>query len=84
MISMGAILLDGVLVGKGSLVAAGCVVAPNTKIPPNSLVMGVPGKVVRLLSEVDQERIANGWTNYLEYALNYKQQLVRDSLPAQS
>lgn len=76
MISMGAILLDGVVVGRGSLVAAGAVVAPNTQIPPNSLVMGIPGKVVRTLSSADQERISAGWQHYVEYAEIYKEQLA--------
>jgi gamma-carbonic anhydrase len=75
MISMGAILLDGVVVGRGSLVAAGAVVAPNTQIPANSLVMGIPGKVVRTLSVADQARITEGWQHYVEYAEIYKEQL---------
>ncbi len=80
MISMGAILLDGVVVGRGSLVAAGAVVAPNTQIPPNSLVMGIPGKVVRTLSAADQSRISEGWQHYVEYAEIYKKQLAGDSI----
>ncbi len=76
LISMGVILLDGVLVGRGSLVAAGAVVAPNTQIPPNSLVMGVPGKVVRTLSASDQARVTEGWQHYVEYAQMYKDQLA--------
>ena len=35
--------------GGGSIVGAGSVVTKGTVIPPNSLVMGIPGKVVRTL-----------------------------------
>ena len=49
LIGMGAVVLDFAVVGEGSIVGAGSVVTKGTVIPPNSLVMGVPGKVVRAL-----------------------------------
>lgn len=58
LIGMGATLLDNVVVGEGSIIAAGSVVAPNSKIPPYSMVMGVPGKVVKQLPESSgQDRV---------------------------
>ena len=68
LIGMGATLLDGCVIGKGSIVAAGAVVSPHKVIPPNSMVMGVPGKVVRQLTEEDTAPI--GWSvqHYLSYA----------------
>lgn len=53
LIGMGAVVLDGAVIGQGSIVGAGCVVGENKVIPPHSLVVGVPGKVVR---ELDQAR----------------------------
>jgi carbonic anhydrase/acetyltransferase-like protein (isoleucine patch superfamily) len=50
LIGIGAIILDGVRVGRNSLVAAGSLVTPNTQIPPRSLVMGSPAKVKRELA----------------------------------
>ena len=52
---MGAVVLDHVVIGEGSVVAAGCVVGPGTVVPPHSLVMGVPGKVVKQVSEELQQ-----------------------------
>ena len=49
LIGMGAVVLDFAVVGEGSIVGAGSVVTKGTVIPPNSLVMGIPGKVVRTL-----------------------------------
>jgi carbonic anhydrase/acetyltransferase-like protein (isoleucine patch superfamily) len=49
LIGIGAIILNGVEVGAGSIVGAGAVVTKS--VPPRSLVMGVPGKVVRELSD---------------------------------
>ena len=50
LVGMGAILLNKVRVGRGSIIAAGAVVTEGTQVPPGSLVVGVPGKVVRQLS----------------------------------
>jgi carbonic anhydrase/acetyltransferase-like protein (isoleucine patch superfamily) len=57
LIGMGAILLNGVRVGTGSIVAAGAVCKEGMQIPPNSMVMGVPGKVVRETTVLERERI---------------------------
>ncbi|MEM9266308.1 MAG: gamma carbonic anhydrase family protein [Cyanobacteria bacterium P01_F01_bin.13] len=48
LIGIGAVILNGVRVGAGSIVGAGAVV--NKDIPPGSLVVGVPGKVLKSLS----------------------------------
>lgn len=68
LIGMGAVLLDGCKIGKGSIIAAGAVVSPNKVIPPNSMVMGVPGKVVRELTEKDQEGTEKSVAHYIAYA----------------
>lgn len=73
LIAMGAVVLDGAIVGAGSIVAAGAVVSPGAAIPAGSLVMGVPGKVVRSVSSEDRERIERGWRNYVRYAAAYKE-----------
>jgi len=57
LIGMGAILLNGVHVGSGSIVGAGAVCREGMRIPPNSLVVGVPGKVIRETTAAERERI---------------------------
>ncbi|MCS7063732.1 MAG: gamma carbonic anhydrase family protein [Methylacidiphilales bacterium] len=47
LIGIHATILDGSIIGSGSLIAAGTLIPPSTHIPPKSLVMGVPGKVIR-------------------------------------
>ena len=51
LIGIGARILSGAHIGRFSLIGAGTVILENTKIPERSLVVGVPGKVVRQLSE---------------------------------
>jgi carbonic anhydrase/acetyltransferase-like protein (isoleucine patch superfamily) len=53
LIGMGAILLSGSVIGEECLIAAGAVVSPNASIPDRSVVMGVPGKIVRQVSDKD-------------------------------
>jgi carbonic anhydrase/acetyltransferase-like protein (isoleucine patch superfamily) len=50
LIGIGATVLDGAVIGDQCLIAAGSVVPPGKKIAPGSMVVGVPGKVVRELS----------------------------------
>ena len=68
LIGMGATLLDGCHIGTGSIIAAGAVVSPNKEIPPNSMVMGVPGRVVRTLSEEEVSATDVSVQHYLSYA----------------
>jgi carbonic anhydrase/acetyltransferase-like protein (isoleucine patch superfamily) len=65
LIGMGAILLNGSHIGRGSLVAAGAVVREGQRIPPNSLVVGVPGRVLRETTEEERARIARTVAAYL-------------------
>ncbi|HEV7643824.1 MAG TPA: gamma carbonic anhydrase family protein [Pyrinomonadaceae bacterium] len=65
LIGIGAVVLDGVRVGRDSLVAAGSLVTPNTKIPPRSLVMGSPAKVKRELTGEEIEGLKKFWQNYV-------------------
>lgn len=57
LIGIGAIILDGAVVSSGSIIGAGSVVPPGTRIPPNSLVMGMPGKIVRETTEEERALI---------------------------
>ena len=47
LIGMNATVLTGAKIGRGSIIAAGALILENKVIPPNSLVVGVPGKVVK-------------------------------------
>ncbi|HEY9800122.1 MAG TPA: gamma carbonic anhydrase family protein [Leptolyngbyaceae cyanobacterium] len=63
LIGIGAVILNGVRVGAGSIIGAGSVVTKN--IPPLSLVVGLPGKVLR---PVTPEEAAD----LIEHAQRYK------------
>jgi carbonic anhydrase/acetyltransferase-like protein (isoleucine patch superfamily) len=68
LVGMGSILLNGVHVGTGSVVAAGAVLTEGMVVPPGSLVMGVPGRVVRAVDDALSGRIASTWRHYVDQA----------------
>lgn len=71
LIGMGAIILTGAKIGSQSIIAAGSVVPEGKQIPPRSLVMGVPGRVVRHVSDQEIAKIQAGADSYIERAKNY-------------
>ena len=71
MIGMGAIVMDNAVIGAGSLVGAGALVPPNMKVPPKSLVVGIPGKVVREVRKEEYEMIIERPGEYIELASLY-------------
>ena len=75
LVGIGARILTGAHVGAFSLIAAGAVVLENAKIPPGSLVLGVPGKVVRQLTQAEAEHHVAQAKRYVEYAAAYKEYL---------
>ena len=72
LIGMGAILLNGAQVGRHSIVAAGTLLVEGTTVPPRSLVMGSPGKVKRLLTDVEVAYIQELADRYVSYRLDYQ------------
>jgi carbonic anhydrase/acetyltransferase-like protein (isoleucine patch superfamily) len=72
LIAMGAILLNGVKVGTGSIIGAGAVVREGFVVPPNSLVLGVPGRIVRETTADERDRIAKTVAAYIELQKRYR------------
>ena len=71
-IGAGSIILHDVVIGTESIVAAGSMVTAGTKVPPRSLVVGVPGKVVRKLEDSDVAWIKKGVNGYQKLLPEYK------------
>ena len=72
LIGMGAIVLNGAVIGDNSIIGAGSVVTEGKVIPSNSLVLGIPGKVIR---QVTEEEIKSTRDNAIEYSKLYKKYL---------
>jgi carbonic anhydrase/acetyltransferase-like protein (isoleucine patch superfamily) len=71
LVGIGACLLSGSEVGEECIIAAGAVVTEGRRIPPRSVVMGIPGRVVREATAEELERTRAICTHYLELAQRY-------------
>ncbi|MCB1339243.1 MAG: gamma carbonic anhydrase family protein [Maritimibacter sp.] len=72
LIGMGATILNGAKIGKGCLIGAGALVTEGKVIPDGSLVMGAPGKVVRVLDAAAQERLLDSARRYRANAARFR------------
>ena len=72
LVAMGAMVLSGATVGRQSIIGAGALVKEGFQVPPRSLVMGVPGKIVRSVTEEDLRRVMRNWQVYVAYAEQYR------------
>jgi carbonic anhydrase/acetyltransferase-like protein (isoleucine patch superfamily) len=73
LIAMGSVLLNRVSIGAGSVVAAGAVVPEGMQVPAGSLVMGVPGRIVRQVDGGLAERVAATWKHYVKEARAHRE-----------
>ncbi len=65
LIGIGAIVLDDCDVGSRCIVAAGALLPPNTVVPDGSVIMGVPGRVVRDVTAADLATIDHVVSSYI-------------------
>jgi carbonic anhydrase/acetyltransferase-like protein (isoleucine patch superfamily) len=66
LVGMGATILNGARIGEGCLIGAGALIPEGKEIPDGSLVMGMPGKVVRELDAVAKAGLLASAAHYRE------------------
>ncbi len=77
LIGMGATILNGAVIGAGCLIGARALIPEGKVIPDGSLVVGMPGKVIR---ELDANARAKLITSATQYQQNMRR--FRDGLNA--
>ena len=75
LVGMGATILNGARIGRDCLIGAGALIPEGREIPDGSLVMGMPGKVVRSLDAEAIARLAASARHYRERAATYARAL---------
>ncbi len=75
LIGIGARILSGAHIGKFSLIGAGAIVLENARIPERSLVLGIPGRVVRELTPKEVAANVPWAKRYRELAAVYRKYL---------
>ncbi len=72
LVGMGAIILDGTVVEDECVIAAGALIPEGKHIPARSMVMGVPGKVVRSLTAEEVKMLPVGAERYIETGATFR------------
>lgn len=72
LIGIGAMVLGRAEIGAGALVAAGAVIRPGQRVPPGVLVAGVPGRVMRELTDADRAMFADSADRYVRRAARHR------------
>lgn len=75
LVGMNAVVMDGAVIGESSIVAAMSFVKTGMQIPPRSLVMGMPAKVARTLSDEEIKWKSRGTREYQELAIRCLQDM---------
>ncbi|OGH57066.1 MAG: hypothetical protein A3G34_14585 [Candidatus Lindowbacteria bacterium RIFCSPLOWO2_12_FULL_62_27] len=72
LIGSGSIVLDECEIGEGAVIAAGALLSPKTIVPPRTLMMGVPAKPRRAITDEEFQEILYSSQNYVRYAGEHK------------
>ncbi|MFC2154034.1 gamma carbonic anhydrase family protein [Candidatus Altiarchaeota archaeon] len=70
-IGMNSTVLDEAVVGENSIIGANALVVGGKEYPPNSLIMGVPAKVVREITEEERIKLEENAKHYVKLAKEY-------------
>lgn len=72
LIGMNATVLNGAHISKNSIVGAGAVVSEGKEFPEGSLILGVPARAVKELTQEQIEHIQHNADNYVQLSKQYK------------
>jgi len=75
LIGIGSVLLNGCVIGKNSLVGANTLIPEGKEYPDGVLILGSPGKVVRKLTEEQQQGVRRAAEHYIVNAERYRNEL---------
>jgi len=77
LIGMGATVLNGARIGKNCIIGAHALVSEGKEIPDNSLVVGMPGRVVKTLDKDAVAQLKKSADNYVANHCRYKADLKK-------
>lgn len=77
LIGMGATVLNGAKIGRNCVIGAHALIPEGREIPDGSLVVGMPGKVIRKLSEEEIARLKWSSQHYVDNSRRFARGLKR-------
>ena len=75
LIGIGATVLNGAKIGRNCLIGAHALVGEGKEIPDNSMVLGMPGKIVRELGDDNEKMLVASAKFYVENWKRFKETL---------
>jgi len=75
LVGINSVILNGAKIGENCLIGAGALIPENKEIPDGSLVMGMPGKIVKRLSESQIEGLKESAKKYVENSHRFSDDL---------
>jgi len=76
LVAMNAVVLSHAQVGANTIIGACTLVGERKQIPGGVLVVGVPAKVMRELSETEREHLITSAAEYCERAIAHRESLL--------
>ena len=73
LIGIGSVVLNGAKIGKNCIIGAKALITEGMEIPDGSMVLGMPGKIKKTLSEDEQQLVSLGAHHYIENYKKYKE-----------
>ena len=73
LIGIGSVVLNGAKIGKNCIIGAKALVTEGMDVPDGSMVLGIPGKIKKTLTEEEQSVVPLGADHYIDNYKKYKQ-----------
>lgn len=75
-VGLGAIVMDGCVIGQDAMLAAGAMLTPGKYIPAGEMWAGRPAKFVRVLTDEERARNQRGAQSYVQVAAEHQAALA--------
>ncbi len=73
LIGIGSVVLNGAKIGKNCIIGSKALVTEGMEVPDGSMVLGIPGKIKKTLTEEEQSIVSLGAEHYIDNYKKYKQ-----------
>ena len=73
LIGIGSVILNGAKIGKNCIIGSKALVTEGMEVPDGSMVLGIPGKIKKTLTEEEQSIVPLGAEHYINNYKKYKQ-----------
>ena len=73
LIGIGSVVLNGAKIGRNCIIGSKALVTEGMDVPDGSMVLGIPGKIKKTLTEEEQSVVPLGAEHYIDNYKKYKQ-----------